>query len=164
MLLAPSGPETQATDAPLTLTVDGNDGVSSESSTRKVSEGAFRVEPDPHTSKLHIVLPSADAWTSALENPSKSEGSDGMASSCCSSARARLRGPASGSFSASELSPRTGRYAGAGGVIRHPRAWRRVSHLSGPGAKTVSTSTFLDLLHQEMPLTFEHAEKYGWGV
>jgi hypothetical protein len=80
VLLAPSVPETQATDVPLTLTVDWNNGVSSESNACKVSEGAFRIEPDPHTSKLHIVLPSPDAWISALENSSKSEGNDAMAS------------------------------------------------------------------------------------
>jgi hypothetical protein len=32
-----------------------------------------------------------------------------------------------------------------------------------PGAKTVHTSTSLDLLHQKMQRTFEQAG-YGWGV
>jgi 3-isopropylmalate dehydrogenase len=40
----------------------------------------------------------------------------------------------------------------------------RTSDISEPGTKTVGTSTFLEILHQEMQRTFEHAEKYGWGV
>lgn len=40
----------------------------------------------------------------------------------------------------------------------------RTTDISEPGAKTVGTSTFLEVLHQEMQRTFEHAEKYGWGV
>lgn len=40
----------------------------------------------------------------------------------------------------------------------------RTTDISEPGTKTVGTSTFLEILHQEMQRTFEHAEKYGWGV
>ena len=40
----------------------------------------------------------------------------------------------------------------------------RTTDISEPGAKTVGTSTFLEVLHQEMQRTFEHAKKYGWGV
>jgi 3-isopropylmalate dehydrogenase len=40
----------------------------------------------------------------------------------------------------------------------------RTTDISEPGTKTVSTSAFLEVLHQEMQRTFEHAEKYGWGV
>jgi hypothetical protein len=51
--------------------------------------------------------------------------------------------------------------SGLGREARHPRSWRRVrtDGLSEPGAKTLSTSTFLDLLHRGMQRTFEHAEK-----
>ena len=49
-------------------------------------------------------------------------------------------------------------------VTRVLSAGYRTEDLTEPGAKTVSTSTFLDILHQEMQRTFEHAEKYGWGV
>jgi 3-isopropylmalate dehydrogenase len=49
-------------------------------------------------------------------------------------------------------------------VMRVLGAGYRTEDISEPGAKTVSTSTFLDILHQEMQRTFEHAEKYGWGV
>jgi hypothetical protein len=28
----------------------------------------------------------------------------------------------------------------------------------------VGGSVFTDILHEEMQRTFEHAEKYGWGV
>ena len=40
----------------------------------------------------------------------------------------------------------------------------RTSDISEPGTKMVGTSSFLEILHQEMQRTFEHAEKYGWGV
>jgi 3-isopropylmalate dehydrogenase len=40
----------------------------------------------------------------------------------------------------------------------------RTTDISEPGTKKVGTSTFLEVLHQEMQRTFEHAEKYGWGV
>jgi 3-isopropylmalate dehydrogenase len=40
----------------------------------------------------------------------------------------------------------------------------RTADISEQGTKTVATSTFLETLHQEMQRTFEHAEKYGWGV
>jgi len=49
-------------------------------------------------------------------------------------------------------------------VLRLLGAGYRTDDLPEPGAKMLSTSTFLDLLHQEMQQTFEHAEKYGWGV
>jgi 3-isopropylmalate dehydrogenase len=40
----------------------------------------------------------------------------------------------------------------------------RTEDLAEPGTQKVSTSSFLEILHQEMQRTFEHAEKYGWGV
>ena len=40
----------------------------------------------------------------------------------------------------------------------------RTTDISEPGTKTVGTAAFLEVLHQEMQRTFEHAEKYGWGV
>jgi 3-isopropylmalate dehydrogenase len=40
----------------------------------------------------------------------------------------------------------------------------RTSDIVQPGTKQVSCSSFLEILHQEMQRTFEHAEKYGWGV
>jgi len=40
----------------------------------------------------------------------------------------------------------------------------RTTDIAEPGAKTVGTAAFLEVLHQEMQRTFEHAEKYGWGV
>ena len=40
----------------------------------------------------------------------------------------------------------------------------RTADIAEPGTKTVSTSTFMENLHREMQRTFEHAEKYGWGV
>lgn len=40
----------------------------------------------------------------------------------------------------------------------------RTTDLEEQGRKTVSTSMFLEILNQEMQRTFEHAEKYGWGV
>ena len=40
----------------------------------------------------------------------------------------------------------------------------RTTDIAEPGTKTVGTLAFLEVLHQEMQRTFEHAEKYGWGV
>jgi len=49
-------------------------------------------------------------------------------------------------------------------VVRVLGAGYRTTDIAQPGAKTVSASGFLEILHQEMQRTFEHAEKYGWGV
>src|SRR6478736_4951213 len=49
-------------------------------------------------------------------------------------------------------------------VARVLGAGYRTTDLDEPGGKTVSTSMFLEILNQEMQRTFEHAEKYGWGV
>jgi len=49
-------------------------------------------------------------------------------------------------------------------VVRVLSAGYRTADISAPAAKTVSASSFLEILHQEMQRTFEHAEKYGWGV
>jgi 3-isopropylmalate dehydrogenase len=40
----------------------------------------------------------------------------------------------------------------------------RTADIVEPGKKTVACSVFNDMLHDEMQRTFEHAEKYGWGV
>lgn len=40
----------------------------------------------------------------------------------------------------------------------------RTADISEPIGKTVSSSSFMEILNQEMQRTFEHAEKYGWGV
>jgi 3-isopropylmalate dehydrogenase len=49
-------------------------------------------------------------------------------------------------------------------LLRVLGAGYRTSDISEPGAKTVGGSVFSDILHEEMQRTFEHAEKYGWGV
>ena len=49
-------------------------------------------------------------------------------------------------------------------VTRVLGAGYRTTDIAQPGATAVSASTFLEILHQEMQRTFEHAEKYGWGV
>jgi 3-isopropylmalate dehydrogenase len=49
-------------------------------------------------------------------------------------------------------------------VARVLGAGYRTTDLDEPGSKTGSTSMFLEILNQEMQRTFEHAEKYGWGV
>ncbi len=40
----------------------------------------------------------------------------------------------------------------------------RTADIAEPGKKTIACSLFNDMLHDEMQRTFEHAEKYGWGV
>ena len=49
-------------------------------------------------------------------------------------------------------------------VARVLGAGYRTEDIHEPGSKKVSASTFMEILHQEMQRTFEHAEKYGWGV
>jgi 3-isopropylmalate dehydrogenase len=49
-------------------------------------------------------------------------------------------------------------------VTRVLAAGYRTTDIEEPGAQTVRTSVFLEILSQEMQRTFEHAEKYGWGV
>lgn len=44
------------------------------------------------------------------------------------------------------------------------RAGYRTPDISEPLTNTVGTAGFLELLNIEMQRTFEHAEKYGWGV
>jgi len=49
-------------------------------------------------------------------------------------------------------------------VNRVLAAGYRTEDIAEPGTKKVGTSGFMEVLHQEMQRTFEHAEKYGWGV
>ena len=49
-------------------------------------------------------------------------------------------------------------------IARVLGAGYRTMDLAEPNAKTVSSSSFMEILNQEMQRTFEHAEKYGWGV
>jgi 3-isopropylmalate dehydrogenase len=49
-------------------------------------------------------------------------------------------------------------------IARVLSAGYRTTDLAHPNAKTVSCSSFMEILNQEMQRTFEHAEKYGWGV
>ncbi len=49
-------------------------------------------------------------------------------------------------------------------VTRVLGAGYRTTDIAGPNEKAVGSSMFMEILHQEMQRTFEHAEKYGWGV
>ncbi len=49
-------------------------------------------------------------------------------------------------------------------VTRVLSAGYRTEDICEPGTKKVSGSAFLEMLNREMLRTFEHAEKYGWGV
>ncbi len=49
-------------------------------------------------------------------------------------------------------------------VVRVLNTGVRTADIAEPGKKTVSLSVFNEMLHDEMLRTFEHAEKYGWGV
>jgi len=49
-------------------------------------------------------------------------------------------------------------------VIRVLSGGFRTPDLIGPGAKRVGTAGFMEILHDEMQRTLEHAERYGWGV
>ncbi len=40
----------------------------------------------------------------------------------------------------------------------------RTPDITEPGARTVGGSVFTEILREEMQRTFEHAERYGWGV
>ena len=49
-------------------------------------------------------------------------------------------------------------------VVRVLNAGVRTADIAEQGKKTVGSSVFNEMLHDEMQRTFEHAEKYGWGV
>lgn len=49
-------------------------------------------------------------------------------------------------------------------VVRVLNTGARTADIAEPGKKTVSLTMFSEMLHDEMLRTFEHAEKYGWGV
>ena len=49
-------------------------------------------------------------------------------------------------------------------LVRVLAAGYRTTDISEAGSKTVGGSAFSEILHEEMQRTFEHAEKYGWGV
>jgi hypothetical protein len=49
-------------------------------------------------------------------------------------------------------------------VVRVLSAGYRTPDLTASGAKTIGTTGFMELLHDEMQRTLEHAERYGWGV
>src|SRR5215468_11282041 len=49
-------------------------------------------------------------------------------------------------------------------VVRVLNTGVRTADIAEPDKKTVSCSVFNEMLHDEMLRTFEHAEKYGWGV
>ncbi len=49
-------------------------------------------------------------------------------------------------------------------VVRVLNTGVRTGDITEPGKKTVGCSVFNEMLHDEMQRTFEHAEKYGWGV
>ena len=49
-------------------------------------------------------------------------------------------------------------------VVRVLNTGVRTTDIAEPGRKTISLSVFNEMLHDEMLRTFEHAEKYGWGV
>ena len=49
-------------------------------------------------------------------------------------------------------------------VARVLSAGHRTPDLVGAGSKPIGTAGFMEVLHQEMQRTLEHAERYGWGV
>jgi len=40
----------------------------------------------------------------------------------------------------------------------------RTPDITEQGARAVGGSVFTEILREEMQRTFEHAERYGWGV
>jgi 3-isopropylmalate dehydrogenase len=49
-------------------------------------------------------------------------------------------------------------------VVRVLSGSYRTPDLAGPGSKPIGTAGFMEILHQELQRTLEHAERYGWGV
>jgi len=49
-------------------------------------------------------------------------------------------------------------------VVRVLVAGYRTPDLASPGSKPIGTTGFMEILHEEMQRTLEHAERYGWGV
>jgi len=49
-------------------------------------------------------------------------------------------------------------------VVRLLGAGYRTPDLAAAGCKPIGTNGFMEILHEEMQRTLEHAERYGWGV
>jgi len=49
-------------------------------------------------------------------------------------------------------------------ITRTLAAGYRTPDLAAPGTKAIGTNGFMEILHEEMQRTLEHAERYGWGV
>ena len=49
-------------------------------------------------------------------------------------------------------------------ITRTLAAGYRTPDLAAPGSKPIGTNGFMEILHEEMQRTLEHAERYGWGV
>jgi 3-isopropylmalate dehydrogenase len=49
-------------------------------------------------------------------------------------------------------------------LVRVLNAGYRTSDISEPRARTINSSGFMEVLHEEMQRALEHAERYGWGV
>jgi 3-isopropylmalate dehydrogenase len=49
-------------------------------------------------------------------------------------------------------------------VVRVLGGGYRTPDLAAPGSKPIGSAGFMELLHEEMQRTLEHAERYGWGV
>jgi 3-isopropylmalate dehydrogenase len=49
-------------------------------------------------------------------------------------------------------------------ITRTLAAGYRTPDLAAPGTKSIGTNGFMEILHEEMQRTLEHAERYGWGV
>ena len=49
-------------------------------------------------------------------------------------------------------------------VVRVLAGGYRTPDLAAAGSKPIGTNGFMEILHEEMQRTLEHAERYGWGV
>jgi hypothetical protein len=73
LLLPPNIPAPQSPDAPVSLTLDSKREASANRSTCTASEGTFRMEQEPHTPHIRIVLPPLKEWLFGFQNSSGAE-------------------------------------------------------------------------------------------
>jgi hypothetical protein len=73
LLLSPNIPAQQSTDSPISFALDAKNNPAASPSTCSATEGPFRLEQDPHTPNLRVVLPSPKTWLFGFKNSSGSD-------------------------------------------------------------------------------------------
>jgi len=73
LLLSPNIPAPQSPDAPVSVTLDSKREASADRNTCTASEGTFRMEQEPYSPHIRIVLPPPKKWLFGFQNSSGTE-------------------------------------------------------------------------------------------